>query len=176
MATSKCRKCGKELYFKLGEPIKPFCSPQCPTKPKKHADIQASGPDMPPLKAEDITDEGDIALVKALVSHASRDVTNFRPGTRIRVEAEKFFESEYFFALTGLDGKAILRDLRNPDKKPIPSGYYRPVLCVETGVIYNSAKEAAHECNCCQESIWKVCNNKRQSAGGLHWRYAEGET
>lgn len=50
----------------------------------------------------------------------------------------------------------------------------RKVLCVETGVIYDSAVEAAKDTDANTTNIWKVCNNIANSntTGGYHWRYA----
>ena len=43
------------------------------------------------------------------------------------------------------------------------------VLCVETGVLYNSISEASKCTNIDGGNIGKVCNKKLQSAGGYRW-------
>ena len=50
----------------------------------------------------------------------------------------------------------------------------KKVLCVETGAIYGSMREAAREAG--QKSptgIIDCCNGKRQTAGGYHWKVLE---
>lgn len=181
MARRKCNFCGKEMHFKMGTPIKQFCSLQCSNMHKEKLFArEESGPVMPPLKAEDITDEGYIALVKTIVARASHDVTHFKPGTQVRVQAEKFLESEYFSALTGLDGQAILRDLReeynknkhrpNEDKAFVR----RRVRCVETDKEYKSIKAAAEACKISTKTLWDHLNGGSKTAAGLHWEYVEG--
>jgi hypothetical protein len=169
------------MYFQAGVHIRQFCCKKCSDKFKeKQYNSPETGPVMPHLKAENITDEGYIALVKAVVSRASHDVTHFKPGTQVRIQAEKFFESEYFATLTGLDGHAVLRDLLNQGKKKKPDKSVakpknkgRPVQCIETGVVYGSIKEAAIACNLHQKCIQSVCMKRRNMTGGFHWRYVE---
>jgi len=173
------------MYFKPGDNLKLFCSKQCRDKDRERKFAsEESGPPMKPLTAENITDEGYIALVEAIVSRAGADVKNFKPGTQIRVSAEKFFESDYFSALTGLDGETILRDLQeqHKNKKPDPRGrkprmarIRRLVQCIETGVVYSSLKEAAQAYNIHPSCIQYVCSKMRHRAAGMHWRYVEEE-
>ena len=49
------------------------------------------------------------------------------------------------------------------------------VQCIETGIIYNSIKEAAIKNNINKGNISSVCNGKRQTAGGFHWKYVKDE-
>ena len=49
----------------------------------------------------------------------------------------------------------------------------KKVLCVETGVIYNSATEAANSININRSSVSKVCKGKQKTAGKLHWKYID---
>lgn len=183
MYQRKCQECGKWMYFRLGVGYKPFCSKRCSDIHKEkmynHPD---NGPAMPRLKVENITDEGYIALVKAIVARASHDVTKFKPGTQVRIQAEKFFESEHFSNLTGLDGEAILRDLRKKADKKKPEtrgrkpggiGIPRSVLCVETGVMYSSIKAAAEATGCHRSCIQEVCTKRRSKTNGLHFKYVE---
>ncbi len=48
----------------------------------------------------------------------------------------------------------------------------KKVMCVETGVIYNSIKNAAESTNTCARSISAVCCERRQTANNLHWVFA----
>ena len=44
------------------------------------------------------------------------------------------------------------------------------VLCVETGVIYSSMKEAAELTNCNYGNISSACKNSNRTCGGFHWQ------
>lgn len=181
MYKRRCSWCRKVMEFKLGEPIKSFCSKECYSMDReKRFASEDDGPPMKPLTAESLTDDGFLALVEAIVARAGEDVSHFAPGTQIRVSAEKFFESDFFSALTGLDGQAVLRDLREAAKKKKPETRgkkprNRACQCIETGVVYDSIKEAAKVYNCEPSGIHDVCakNGRRQRAGGMHWRYVE---
>lgn len=47
------------------------------------------------------------------------------------------------------------------------------VLCVETGVIYSSTREAARQTGIDQSSISKACRGIQKTAGGYHWKYID---
>ena len=49
----------------------------------------------------------------------------------------------------------------------------KPVLCVETGIVYVSATEASRKIAVNNASISHVLNGRAKTAGGYHWRYAE---
>lgn len=48
-----------------------------------------------------------------------------------------------------------------------------PVLCIETGVEYESIKEAQQKLNL--HHIWECANGKRNQCGGYHWKLIGGE-
>ena len=181
MIKRKCAWCKSEMCFQPGDPVKKYCSKEC-SKQARMAEYnkEGLGPVMPPLDVNRISDEGILALIKAIVSKSSQDITKHKPGTLVRVQAENFFKSEHFCALTGLDGEAILRDLAKKPTKPDTrgrkgrgSGIPCPVQCVETGVVYGSIKEAAQVYACHPTCIQKVCDKKRWKAAGVHWRRVE---
>lgn len=45
-----------------------------------------------------------------------------------------------------------------------------PIICVETGKIYESISEAARMCGLWQQNISSVLNSSTRTAGGYHWR------
>lgn len=45
------------------------------------------------------------------------------------------------------------------------------VICVETGVIYNSVSEAADALKVSASHISSCCRGKRKACGGYHWEY-----
>lgn len=49
----------------------------------------------------------------------------------------------------------------------------KPVLCVETGVVYRSACEASRQTGAPHGNISTCCRGKRKTTGGYHWQYAD---
>lgn len=49
----------------------------------------------------------------------------------------------------------------------------REVICVETGEVFDSIKDACNKYGLQISLIWKCCNGKQQTTGGYHWRYKE---
>lgn len=47
----------------------------------------------------------------------------------------------------------------------------KPVLCVETGIVYSSSMEAERQSGVNQSHIIQCCKWKRKTTGGCHWRY-----
>jgi hypothetical protein len=47
----------------------------------------------------------------------------------------------------------------------------KAVMCLETGKVYKSAREAAKDLNLNYSKISLVCNGKRSSTGGLHFKF-----
>ena len=48
----------------------------------------------------------------------------------------------------------------------------KPVLCVETGKVFQSISEAYRQTGANRVNISKVLSGKRKTAGGFHWQYA----
>jgi len=60
--------------------------------------------------------------------------------------------------------------------KPRAIGAGKPskrVICIDTGVVYNSIAEAARQMNLYSSSIWQCCRRKLKTTGGFHWRYCD---
>lgn len=49
----------------------------------------------------------------------------------------------------------------------------KPIYCLELDRVFDSASAAAKELVLDQGSIIKVCQGKRKTHGGYHWRYVE---
>ena len=47
----------------------------------------------------------------------------------------------------------------------------KKVLCVETGEIFESVHEAQRKTGISQGNISQVCNGKRKTIGGFHWKF-----
>lgn len=48
---------------------------------------------------------------------------------------------------------------------------YKPVLCLETGTMYHSLKEAEEHTGINRQSISSCCKGIQKTAGKLHWKY-----
>lgn len=47
-----------------------------------------------------------------------------------------------------------------------------PVICVETGTIFNSIRDACRAYNLSPPNVCNCCKGKKKTAGGFHWKYA----
>lgn len=61
--------------------------------------------------------------------------------------------------------RRVLGNWTGPPKKP--------VLCTDTGVVYQSAHDAARALGVSQGSISNVCNGKQKKAGRYHFKFYE---
>ena len=68
-------------------------------------------------------------------------------------------------------GRIASEELRR--KMSDSSSNKRRVICVETGVIYDSMREAAASVNTPRSNIGSVCTGKTKTAGGYHWTYVD---
>lgn len=68
-------------------------------------------------------------------------------------------------------GKKLSAETREKMKISNRGKRIRAVVCVETGVTYRSLWDAEMATGAHHENIAKVCRGKRQTAGGLRWRY-----
>lgn len=48
----------------------------------------------------------------------------------------------------------------------------KPVMCLETGIVYDGQVDAQRKTGICYPNIGKVLKGKRKTAGGFHWIYA----
>lgn len=49
----------------------------------------------------------------------------------------------------------------------------RPIICIETGKIFDKISDACKDNNLDVSDILKVCNGTRKSSGGYHWAFLE---
>lgn len=61
--------------------------------------------------------------------------------------------------------------LSEDQKDKMKGGTYKPILCVETGVVYKSMSYAYRILGIQVSNLSKACNGERHTAGGYHWRY-----
>ena len=59
----------------------------------------------------DICDEGAINLVIAICDRAAQDIIEHKPTSKHHMDAARFYRSDFFTLLTGMDGAPILEQL-----------------------------------------------------------------
>lgn len=53
------------------------------------------------------------------------------------------------------------------------NGQSKKVICVETGIVYPSSREASRQTGAHYQNINKCCRGKYKTTKGYHWRYAD---
>ena len=61
------------------------------------------------------------------------------------------------------------KKLSEEHKRNAADGHKKPVVCIETGVVYESIKDAFEKTGI--HHIYSVCKGNRKTAGGYHWEY-----
>lgn len=60
---------------------------------------------------------------------------------------------------------------RNSEAQKNHKAHSKKVLCVETGEIFESTREAQRKTGIDHRNISKVCLGKQKTTGGYHWKY-----
>lgn len=109
MYTWICVTCGKVMQAERKADIRKTCGGLC-----LEQYTRAKGGHRPiftrPVN-RDLHPDGVDYLIAGIVKQASQDVLRYSPANEIRQDAERFFLSDYFRALTDMDGKEILHKL-----------------------------------------------------------------
>ena len=67
-----------------------------------------------------------------------------------------------------------MKRMRQENIKKATNARKKAIQCIETGIIYESASEAARKVKgTTQSKICMVCRGKRKTCGGYHWKYYE---
>lgn len=69
-------------------------------------------------------------------------------------------------------GEHFSKDIRRKRSTEQRTRIGRPVLCVETGTVYNSLVEAAEANRLLGADIGNCCRGKLKTTGGFHWKFA----
>lgn len=64
------------------------------------------------------------------------------------------------------------KKLSEEHKRKVGKAFSKKVLCIETGEVFESSREAERKTGVAQSHISSVCNGKQKTAGGYHWTYA----
>lgn len=76
-------------------------------------------------------------------------------------------------------GKHLSNETRlklSESKKGQIPGNQKAIICVETGILYSSGKEAAESIGVTNGAISLAVRGKRKTAGGYHWKYVEEQS
>ena len=60
-------------------------------------------------------------------------------------------------------------------KQKVREANSKKVICVETGKVYSSIKEAEEDMGVSMSSIGKCCSGKNKTCKGYHWAYYKEE-
>lgn len=65
------------------------------------------------------------------------------------------------------------KTLSEETKEKISKTLGKPVICMETGIVYFSTKDAQDKTNINKSHIGSCARGNRKTAGGYHWQYIE---
>lgn len=85
-----------------------------------------------------------------------------------RVENLEWCDSQYNNTYGTRIKKQVDKQLNRKDLS-------KPIICVETGIIYPSIAEASRQTNLDKGNIGSVCRGKAKSCGGYHWKFIDKE-
>ena len=88
-----------------------------------------------------------------------------------RERGAKTWKSRYTKEKHPMYGKCHTKEA----KKKMSERKNKPVMCITTGEVFNSVKEASEITGINLSNICQCCRNKRQSAGKLEWKFLEKE-
>lgn len=60
------------------------------------------------------------------------------------------------------------------ERRKMSEAKKKPLMCVETGVVYDCAEEASKYVSVGKQCITHACNGRCKTAGGYHWKYVKG--
>ena len=73
-----------------------------------------------------------------------------------------------------LKGRMLTEEHKQRIGNANKANHIKPVLCVETGQVFNSLKEAGKHFNTHPSNIGHACNGKQEKAKGFHFTYIGG--
>lgn len=139
--------------------------------PRLRADIEKYGWDA--FKFE-ILEE---CLKKELTAKELHYLELLKPAYNIRINGHTLSEEGLLRLIKSKRGKKFTSEhCANISKSKRGQKIFairKPILCVETGKIFQGIVEAAESCNAKRSNISKVLNGLRDTAGGYSWRYCD---
>ena len=106
--------------------------------------------------------------LKNKLSEMKMGENNPNYGKRLSEETRKKMSEAQSGENNGMYGKHHSEET----KKRLSKAKSKPVQCIETGIIYDSAKEASKKTGLNRASISQCCNGVRyKTVGGYHWEF-----
>ena len=128
------------------------------------------------LKGRIITDETRLKISKSLSGRHKSDETRKKIGEAHR---GKHLSEEHRKKLSeskrGENHPFYGKHIDDERRKKISEANSKRVVCTETGVIFNSIKEAAANMGRHRSDISRCCRGILKTSGGYHWKYVEEE-
>lgn len=111
----------------------------------------------------------ETGIIYISVREASR-VLNIHPSS-ISAVCRGNRKTSHGFTWRYIDDEGNIQEIKQ-ENKPVKGA---EVLCIETGEIFISFKEASRVTGIASNLIGSCCRGDKKSAGGLHWSYTQGE-
>ena len=118
--------------------------------------------------------------IRKKISEANKGRTNWRKGLKL-TEGEREKLREHFFKKGNIPWNKGKKGLQKHSEewkkqarirlKEANKSKQTPIICVETGEIFESQSEASRQKNISQGNIGSCLKGKRNIAGGYHWKY-----
>lgn len=104
-------------------------------------------------------------------SHYGYNLDKFARGTGRKSEETKKKMSEVKKGNTAMCGIKLSEEWKRHLSEAQP--HKKKIICIETGIIYESFADAARKTGLNRTKIVSVCTGKRKKTGGLHFKYAD---
>lgn len=110
----------------------------------------------------------------SLANKGHKNSPEARRKISVKLKGRKFSEERRKHISEALKGKGHPQKESTKEKisKSMMGVRSKKVICVETGIVYESLTVASRETNIRLNRISDSCRGNREFAGGYHWRYA----
>jgi hypothetical protein len=113
----------------------------------------------------------ELNMVFNNITEASQETGASISGICLCVQGKNKTAGNYHWChATEKDTKGFLEEKIEKDKEKYKA-LKKPVLCIETGQIFSSSRDAARELSIDSSGIRKVCRGTNKTCGGYHWEY-----
>lgn len=143
--------------------------------------ITAGGDTTAPVSEETRRKLHDINVGKVIPEEVRRKISETTKGTGAYWFGKHHSDQTKMKISESRKGKgtgiAFAADRREKIRKKMIGNQNAPqknTLCIETGILYRSAREAARKTGLRSAAISECCRGVRKTYGGFHWKYIEG--
>lgn len=121
--------------------------------------------------------EGSYWYGKTFPEEIKNKLSEFRKGKKLSEEHKKQISEGMKGRMCSEDTKQKISNANRgkthseEHKKKISDVMKKQVLCVETDIIYESISDASEKTGISLSGISAVCNGRRKTSGGYHWKF-----